>query len=257
MVWNPPVSLSLLVCMYVSARNILSQSCSLCLYVHIGLPGPAHPPKVKYSLRSDQLQCLFPCLYKQREYFTLGGCAGLGRPIHTYEQREQQLWDRIFLANKCIHTSKERTSKPQSHSFTALIYICREIWTVSGNQLLDIVKIHWIQWKPFRENSSAFGAVIRHNYVPHSIVTRFCKIRQAKARMKQYFSEKIIKNLDLSGVQTDRYLWKQYLSAVQSTRSVINKGQNYKLWTSKAQYHDYLITMYRLLSGVMDFNGHQ
>ena len=24
-----------------------------------------------------------------REYFTLGGCAGPGRPIHTYEQREQ------------------------------------------------------------------------------------------------------------------------------------------------------------------------
>ena len=24
-----------------------------------------------------------------REYFTLGGCAGPDRPIHTYEQREQ------------------------------------------------------------------------------------------------------------------------------------------------------------------------
>ena len=37
--------------MCVLARNILSQSCcSLCSYVCIGLPRPAHPPKVKYSL---------------------------------------------------------------------------------------------------------------------------------------------------------------------------------------------------------------
>ena len=43
--------LSLLICMCVLARNILSQSCcSLCSYVCIGLPRPTHPPKVKYSL---------------------------------------------------------------------------------------------------------------------------------------------------------------------------------------------------------------
>ena len=43
--------LSLLVSMYVLARNILSQSCcSLCLYACTGLPRPAHVPKVKYSL---------------------------------------------------------------------------------------------------------------------------------------------------------------------------------------------------------------
>ena len=54
--------LSLLVCMYWPARTstpsqseIFSQAvivaCSLCSYVCIGLPGPAHPPKVKYSLK--------------------------------------------------------------------------------------------------------------------------------------------------------------------------------------------------------------
>ena len=49
----------------------------------------------------------FPLLvWAEREYFTLGGCAGPGRPIHTYEQREQQLWDRIFLAN--THEQRER-----------------------------------------------------------------------------------------------------------------------------------------------------
>ena len=64
--------LSLFACMYVLGRNILSQSCcSLCSYVCIGLPGPAHPLKVKYSLRSDQLYCLFPCSYEQRENISL------------------------------------------------------------------------------------------------------------------------------------------------------------------------------------------
>ena len=54
--------LSLLVCVYWPARTstpsqseIFSQAvivaCSLCSYVCIGLPGPAHPPKVKYSLK--------------------------------------------------------------------------------------------------------------------------------------------------------------------------------------------------------------
>ena len=28
-------------------------------------------------------------IYNNKKYFTLGGCTGLGRPIHTYEQREQ------------------------------------------------------------------------------------------------------------------------------------------------------------------------
>ena len=43
--------LSLLVCMSVLARNILSQRpCSLCSYICNGLPRQAHPPKVKYSL---------------------------------------------------------------------------------------------------------------------------------------------------------------------------------------------------------------
>ena len=55
--------LSLLVCVYWPARTstpsqseIFSQAvivaCSLCSYVCIGLPGPAHPPKVKYSLKA-------------------------------------------------------------------------------------------------------------------------------------------------------------------------------------------------------------
>ena len=40
--------------------------------------------------------------------FHFGGFAGLGRPIHTYEQREQDLGNTIFLANTYIHMSKER-----------------------------------------------------------------------------------------------------------------------------------------------------
>ena len=54
--------------MYVLARNILSpSSCSLCSYICIGLPGPVHPHKVKYSLRSDQIHFLLPCSYTTRE----------------------------------------------------------------------------------------------------------------------------------------------------------------------------------------------
>ena len=63
-----------------------------------------HPPKVKYSVSKLLfLLVLFACMYVlafqdekpsnnnsfTTEYFTLGGCAGPGRPIHTYKQREQ------------------------------------------------------------------------------------------------------------------------------------------------------------------------
>ena len=45
-----PISLHY-ICMSVLARNILSpRPFSLWSYVCIGLPRPAHPPKVKYSL---------------------------------------------------------------------------------------------------------------------------------------------------------------------------------------------------------------
>ena len=106
---------SLSACMYVLGRNILSQSsCSLCLYTCSGLPGSAHPHKIKYSLRSDQIHCLFPFLCKQRENISLWeGVVVLEDhymhtnrenksfeteyfcPIHTYEQRQQATfhWD--------------------------------------------------------------------------------------------------------------------------------------------------------------------
>ena len=52
--------------------NILSQICSLLLFVCIGLPGPAHPPKVKYSLKAIFVACSL-CSYV---------CIGLPRPTH-------------------------------------------------------------------------------------------------------------------------------------------------------------------------------
>ena len=62
--------LSLLVSMHWPSRTstpsqskIFSQAvivaCSLCSYVKIGLPGPAHPPKVKYSVTAVILVCLY------------------------------------------------------------------------------------------------------------------------------------------------------------------------------------------------------
>ena len=47
-------------------------SCSLCSYVCIGLPGPAHPPKVKYSLKAVIVACSL-CSYV---------CIGLPGPAH-------------------------------------------------------------------------------------------------------------------------------------------------------------------------------
>ena len=45
--------------MSVLARNILSQRpCTVCSYVCNGLPRPAHPPKVKYSLSAVQEQAI-------------------------------------------------------------------------------------------------------------------------------------------------------------------------------------------------------
>ena len=46
-----------------SQREIFSQTvivaCSLCSYVCIGLPGPAHPPKVKYSVKAVIVACSY------------------------------------------------------------------------------------------------------------------------------------------------------------------------------------------------------
>ena len=112
-------SLSLLVCMYVLARNILSQSCcSLCSYVCIGLPGPAQPPKVKYSLRSDQLHCLFTCLYEQRENISLweGVLVLQGQYIHM--SRENNSFETEYFWS--IHTYKQR----ECHSYQ---YICKTV----------------------------------------------------------------------------------------------------------------------------------
>ena len=50
-----------------------------------------------------------------REYFTLGWFACPGRPIHTYEQRENELLDTVFKAN----TSREQAKK---HDFSLYIY---------------------------------------------------------------------------------------------------------------------------------------
>ena len=83
---------SLLICMYWPSRTSTpSQSEIFCL--------------IAWTLLA------FPLFIRaEREYFTLGGCAGLGRPIHTYEQREKGLWDRIFLANTDIHTSRPKVA---------------------------------------------------------------------------------------------------------------------------------------------------
>ena len=101
----------------VLALNTVSKSSfSLCSYVCIGLPGPADLVTVKYSLRSDQLHWISFFVRAEREYFTLGWSAGPGRPIHTYEQRENELLDTVFKAN----TSREQAKK---HDFSLYILL--------------------------------------------------------------------------------------------------------------------------------------
>ena len=63
----------------------------------------------QHTLLKRNILSNYSLVYEQRENISLwGGCVGPGRPIHTYEQREQDLWHRIFLANTDIDMSKER-----------------------------------------------------------------------------------------------------------------------------------------------------
>ena len=74
----------------------------------------------KWNILSN---CLL--IYQRRENISLweGVVVLKGQYIHT-SRGGNSFWDRIFLANTYIHMSNERTSKPQSHSFTVLIWAC-------------------------------------------------------------------------------------------------------------------------------------
>ena len=75
--------------MYLLARNILSsRSCSLCSYVCIGLPRPAHPPKVKYSLSAHMNK-------------------GKANRVQAIRQNISLLEGVLVLEGKCIHMSRE------------------------------------------------------------------------------------------------------------------------------------------------------
>ena len=113
-------------CVYVLARNILSpRSCFLCSYVCIGLPGPAHPTKVKYSLRSDQLHWLFPCSYEQREYLIFAPYKTLGTqtPVKRLNLFDY-LW-RVLVIQLHSHTLSLPTSFWKGRSDTVFLTIKR------------------------------------------------------------------------------------------------------------------------------------
>ena len=101
-------SLSLLIHMYVLARNYCVSKVLFSLLICMYWPSKTRKPS------QSEIFCLiawtplaFPLfVWAEREYFTFGGCAGLGRPIHTYEQREQDLGDTIFLANTYIQAER-------------------------------------------------------------------------------------------------------------------------------------------------------
>ena len=68
--------------------------------------------KAKTTSTPSQSEIFSLCLYKQGKrqciWSDLRECAGPGRPLHAYKQREQELWDRIFLPNTYIHIPAER-----------------------------------------------------------------------------------------------------------------------------------------------------
>ena len=55
-----------------------------------------------------------------REYFTLGWFAGPGRPIHTYEQRENELLDTVFKANMSREQAKKHDIQLVGRPFQVL-----------------------------------------------------------------------------------------------------------------------------------------
>ena len=103
----------------------------LLLVLCIGLSGPAHPPKVKYSvskllllLLAFQDQHTLP-KWIETEYFTLGGCAGPERPIHrtsnnnSFETEYFTLWG-CAGPERPIHRTSNNNSFSQNISL--LVY---------------------------------------------------------------------------------------------------------------------------------------
>ena len=114
--------------MYVLARNILSQSCYcglfsllVCIHLHIGqkysvskllfslfvvcigLPNPAHPPKVKYSLSPCDEQAI-----KQNISLCMGVLVLEVQYIHVSRENKSFETEYFWPINTYIHTSRER-----------------------------------------------------------------------------------------------------------------------------------------------------
>ena len=81
------------------------------------------------------------------EYFTLWECAGPGRPLHTYKQRENELLDTVFKANMSREQAKKHDIQLIGRPFQVLLpkfscfkgpfactikvkanYVCNWIW---------------------------------------------------------------------------------------------------------------------------------
>ena len=98
-------SLSLLICMYKLARNILSQSCcSLCSYVCVGLPGPADPHKVKFSVSLSL--CLYVCM-NWPEIFCLKAVV-LSARMYVLAFQDQQILTKWNILSNCLLIYQQR-----------------------------------------------------------------------------------------------------------------------------------------------------
>ena len=116
--WN---ILSKLFLSWVSKDVIVA--CSLCSYVCIGLPGPAHPPKVKYSLKSkDVIVACSLCSYV---------CIGLPGPAHppkvkySLKASVERCYCGLLSLLVCVYWPA-RTSTPSQSEIFSQSYFCRE-----------------------------------------------------------------------------------------------------------------------------------
>ena len=89
MVWTPP---SLSVCQEYSVSKVLF-SLLICMSFRTSTSCQSEI----FGLIAWTPLAFSLLVWAEREYITLVGCAGPGKPIHTYEQRAQDFGDRIFL----------------------------------------------------------------------------------------------------------------------------------------------------------------
>ena len=105
-------------------------ACSLCSYVCIGLPGPAHPPKVKYSLKAIFVMSVERCycglLSLLSKLFlswvskdVIVACSLCSQSYFCRECRKMLLW-LTLSARMCVLACQDQHTLPKWNIFSKL-----------------------------------------------------------------------------------------------------------------------------------------